>query len=113
VPYEMEEAGRIDGCSRLQVLTKLILPVSKPGIASMAILAFNHCWNEFLMAMILIKDDSFRTLPIGLQNYMQENSTEWGSIMAAATLMIIPVLAFLNILSKNIVGGLTLGTVKG
>jgi ABC-type glycerol-3-phosphate transport system permease component len=113
VPYEMEEAGRIDGCNRFQVLLKLVVPVSKPGIASTAILAFNQCWNEFLMAMILIKNDSYRTIPIGLQNYMQENSSDWGSIMAAATLMIIPVMLFLNVLQKNIVGGLTLGTVKG
>jgi len=113
VPYEMEEAGRIDGCTRIQVLFKLVLPVSKPGVASMAILAFNHCWNEFLMAMILIKNDAYRTMPIGLQNYMQENVSDWGSIMAASTLMIIPVLAFLNVLQKNIVGGLSLGTVKG
>lgn len=113
VPHEMEEAGRIDGCNRMQVLIKLVIPVSKPGIASTAILAFNQCWNEFLMAMILIKNDSYRTMPIGLQNFMQENSSDWGSILAAATLMIIPVLLFLNVLQKNIVGGLTLGTVKG
>jgi multiple sugar transport system permease protein len=113
VPQEMEEAGRIDGGSRMQILFRLVLPVSKPGIASTAILAFNQCWNEFLMAMILIRDDALRTIPIGLQNYMQENVADWGAIMAASTLMIIPVLIFLNVLQKNIVSGLTLGAVKG
>lgn len=113
VPYDMEEAGRIDGCNKLQVLLRLVVPVAKPGIASTAILAFNHCWNEFLMAMVLIKKDAYRTMPIGLQNYMQENVNDWGSIMAASALMIIPVLAFLNILQKNIVSGLTMGMVKG
>lgn len=113
VPYEMEEAGRIDGCNRFQTITRIVVPVSKPGIASSAILAFNHCWNEFLLAMILIKKDNLRTMPVGLNNYMQENAADWGSIMAAATLMLIPVLLFLNVLQKNIVGGLTVGSVKG
>ncbi len=113
VPYEMEEAGRIDGCNRLQVILWLVIPVSRPGIASALVLAFNFCWNEFLVAMLLIKNDAYRTMPIGLNNYMQENGSDWGSIMAAATLMIIPVLLFLNVLQKHIVSGLTLGAVKG
>lgn len=113
VPYEMEEAGRIDGCNRLQVLFRLVIPVAKPGIASAAILAFNNCWNEFLIALLLVKKDSHRTMPIGLHNYMQENNTDWGLIMAASVLMIIPVLLFLNVLQKHIVGGLTMGAVKG
>lgn len=113
VPIEIEEAGRIDGCTRMQVIMKLVLPVCKPGVASALILAFNNCWNEFLIAMLLIKKDAYRTMPIGLHNFMQENSTDWGSIMAAATLMIIPVLLFLNVLQKHIVGGLTMGSVKG
>ncbi|MFA9381527.1 MAG: carbohydrate ABC transporter permease [Acetanaerobacterium sp.] len=113
VPYEIEEAGRIDGCNRLQVLVRLVLPVSRPGIATAMILAFNFCWNEFLIALLLIKKDGFRTMPIGLHNYMQENNTDWGAIMAASALMIIPILLFLNVLQKHIVGGLTLGSVKG
>jgi ABC-type glycerol-3-phosphate transport system permease component len=113
VPYEMEEAGRIDGCSRMQVIFRLVLPVSIPGLASTLILAFNHCWNEFLMAMLLTKTDAYRTIPTGLHNYMQENVSAWGAILAASTLMIIPVLLFLNVLQKNIVSGLTLGSVKG
>jgi ABC-type glycerol-3-phosphate transport system permease component len=113
VPYEMEEAGRIDGCSRMQVILRLVLPVSMPGVASSLILAFNHCWNEFLMAMLLTQSDANRTIPIGIHNYMQENTTDWGAVLAASTLMIIPVLLFLNVLQKHIVSGLTLGSVKG
>ncbi|MGE5614992.1 MAG: carbohydrate ABC transporter permease [Bacillota bacterium] len=113
VPHEMEEAGRIDGCNRLQVIIRLVLPISRPGIASAAILAFNHCWNEFLIALLLIKKDVYRTMTIGLHNYMQENNTDWGLIMAASVLMIIPILLFLNVLQKHIVSGLTMGAVKG
>jgi multiple sugar transport system permease protein len=113
VPYEMEEAARIDGCNRFQVLLKIVVPVSSPGIASSMVLAFNYSWNEFLIAVLLIKNDFFRTMPIGINNYVQENVSDWGAIMAAATLMIIPVLAFLNVLQKHIVGGLTMGSIKG
>jgi multiple sugar transport system permease protein len=113
VPYEMEEAGRIDGCNRLEVIVRLVLPVAAPGIATALVLAFNHCWNEFLIALLLIKEDIHRTMPIGLNNYVQENISDWGSIMACATIMLIPVLLFLNILQKHIVSGLTMGSVKG
>lgn len=113
VPVDMEQAGRIDGCNRLQVLFRLVIPIARPGIASAAILAFNHCWNEFLIALLLVKNDVHRTMPIGLHNYMQENNTDWGAIMAASVLMIIPILLFLNVLQKHIVGGLTMGAVKG
>jgi multiple sugar transport system permease protein len=113
VPYEIEEAGRIDGCSRMQAILWLVIPVSKPAIASSMILAFNHCWNEFLLAMLLVKNETSRTIPVGLHNYMQENISDWGSILAAAALMIIPVLLFLNVLQKHIVSGLTMGSVKG
>jgi ABC-type glycerol-3-phosphate transport system permease component len=113
VPYEMEEAGRIDGCSRIQTIMWLVIPISKPGIASSMILAFNYCWNEFLLAMLLVRSKTFQTIPVGLHTYMQENTSDWGSILAASALMIIPVLLFLNVLQKHIVSGLTLGSVKG
>ena len=113
IPTELEEAGRIDGCTRFGVLWHLVLPVSKPGIASVAILAFNHAWNEFLLAMLFIRTDRYRTVPVGLHNFAGENSMDWGSIMAASVLMLVPILLFLNILQKHIVGGLTIGSVKG
>jgi len=113
IPTDIEEAGRIDGCNRFQVITKIVFPIAKPGIASVMILAFNHAWNEFLIALLLIRTDSYRTIPIGLHNFVQENHTDWGAIMAASTLMLIPILLFLNIVQKHIVSGLTMGAVKG
>ncbi|MCL2250242.1 MAG: carbohydrate ABC transporter permease, partial [Oscillospiraceae bacterium] len=101
IPNDIEEAGRIDGCNRFQVITKLVLPIAKPGIASVMILAFNHAWNEFLIALLLIRTDGYRTIPIGLHNFVQENHTDWGAIMAASTLMVIPVLLFLNIRKRK------------
>lgn len=113
IPFEIEEAGTIDGCSRLQCLFQLVLPVSGPGLASVAIFAFNYCWNEYLLGSLLLKTDGLRTLTIGLQSFMQENTTDWGSLMAASTLAIVPVLIFLIFMQKHIVSGLTAGTVKG
>lgn len=113
IPYELEESGRIDGCSRFQCLYKIILPVAGPGVSSVAIFAFNYCWNEYLLASLLLKTDELRTLPLGLQNFMQEQTTDWGSLMAASTLALVPVLIFLIFMQKHIISGMTAGAVKG
>lgn len=113
IPAEIEEAGTIDGCSRLQCLFLLVLPVSGPGLAAVAIFAFNYCWNEYLLGSLLLKTDSLRTLPVGLQSFMQEHTTDWGSLMAASTLAVVPVLFFLVFMQKYIVTGVTAGSVKG
>lgn len=113
IPYELEESGRIDGCSRIQCLYKIVLPVAGPGVSSVAIFAFNYCWNEYLLGSLLLKTDKLRTLPIGLQNFMQEQTTDWGSLMSASTLAIIPALIFLVFMQKYIIAGMTAGSVKG
>ncbi|MBU3875176.1 carbohydrate ABC transporter permease [Faecalicatena sp. AGMB00832] len=113
IPYELEESGRIDGCSRLQCLYKLIVPVAGPGISSVSIFAFNYCWNEYLLGSLLLKTDGLRTLPIGLQNFMQEQTTDWGSLMSASSLAILPVLIFLIVMQKQIISGMMAGSVKG
>lgn len=113
IPTELEEAGKIDGCSRIQSMILLVLPVAGPGVASVAIFAFNYCWNEYLLGSLLLKTDNLRTMTIGLQNFMQENTTDWGSLMAASSLSLIPVLLFLVLMQKNIIAGMTTGSVKG
>lgn len=113
IPYELEESGRIDGCSRLQCLYKLVIPVAGPGVSSVTIFAFNYCWNEYLLGSLLLKSDGLRTLPIGLQNFMQEQTTDWGSLMSASTLAIVPVLIFLIFMQKHIISGMMAGSVKG
>lgn len=113
IPYELEEAGRIDGCSRLQCLYKIVMPISGPGISSVGIFAFNYCWNEYLLGSLFLKTDGLRTLPLGLQNFMQEQTTDWGSLMAASSLALVPVLIFLIFMQKHIIAGMTAGSVKG
>lgn len=113
IPRELEEAGKIDGCNRIQCLFRIILPISGPSIASVAIFAFNYCWNEYMLGSIFLKNDALKTIPIGLQSFILENSTDWGSLMAASTIAIIPVIIFLTFLQKYLVQGLTDGAVKG
>ena len=113
IPVELEEAGIIDGCSQFQSFYLLVLPVSSPGVAAIAIFSFIFCWNEYLLASIFLKQDSLRTLPIGLQTFIQQYTSAWGSLMAASTLTIIPTVIFLIFMQKYIVQGLTAGAVKG
>ena len=113
IPVEMEEAGVIDGCSRWQVFWRLVLPLSKPGVASAAIFTFINSWNEYMMANIFVKNDNMRTLPVGLAMYIQQFTSEWGSLMAASTITLIPAALFLIFAQKYVVQGLTAGAVKG
>lgn len=112
-PIEVEESGAIDGCTRFQIFYKLIVPISSPGIASAAVFNFIYCWNEYTFANVFLKNDNVRTLPVGLSYFIQQFTSEWGSLMAASTLTIIPVAFFLVFMQKYVVQGLTAGTVKG
>ncbi len=113
IPLEMEEAGVIDGCSRWQVFYRLILPLSKPGISSAAIFTFINSWNEYMIANIFVKSNTIRTLPIGLTMFIQQFTSEWGSLMAASTITLLPAAMFLIFAQKYVVQGLTAGAVKG
>lgn len=112
-PIEIEESGVMDGCSSFQVFYKLIVPISSPGIASTAIFNFIYCWNEYTFANVFLKNDNIRTLPVGLAYFIQQFTSEWGSLMAASTITIIPVAFFLIFMQKYVIQGLTAGAVKG
>lgn len=113
IPKELEEAAKIDGCNQLQALIKVILPLAAPGIAATGIYAFIMSWNEFVLASILTNSDSARTLPIGLTEFSSMFEVDWGSTMAAATLISIPVILFFLWLQKYFIQGLAQGSVKG
>ena len=113
IPVEMEEAGRIDGCNRWQIFWRLVLPLSKPGIASAAIFTFINSWNEYMIANIFVKSNGMRTLPLGLTMFIQQFTSEWGSLMAASTITLLPAALFLIFAQKYVVQGLTAGAVKG
>ena len=113
VPYEMEESGLIDGCSPIQCMMKLVLPVSITGIVTVGIFTFLNVWNEYTFANIFVTSPEKITLTVGLQKYVSKNLNSWGQMMAASTLGIVPSIIFLLFAQKHIVRGLTSGAVKG
>lgn len=112
VPKDLEEAARMDGCSRFSAFTHIILPVMKPGIAITALFSFIASWNEFLFALLLTSERS-KTAPIVIAEFNSVYGLAWGPMTAAAVLYSLPVILVTLILQKQIIGGLTFGAVKG
>lgn len=112
VPREIEQAALIDGCSVGGVLLRIITPLTAQGIAATAILAFISSWNNFLFALVL-SNDRTKTLPVAVLGYIGYNSIEWGTLMAAATLITLPVLVLALCVQRYIVRGLVAGAVAG
>ncbi|MDP9588771.1 carbohydrate ABC transporter permease [Shinella oryzae] len=115
LPVELEEAALIDGCSRLRILTHVLLPLMWPAIASTGLLAFILSWNEFLFALTFILTDENRTVPvaIGLLTGSSRYEVPYGLLMAASVTVTLPLLVLVLIFQRKIVAGLTTGSVKG
>jgi multiple sugar transport system permease protein len=113
VPMEIEEAALIDGCSRLQALRKVVLPLAAPGILTAALLVFIHAWNEFFFALIILTDPRVQTLPVGIALFPGEYTMPWGEIAAACTMATLPLIALTLLFQRGIVRGLAAGAVKG
>jgi multiple sugar transport system permease protein len=113
VPRELDKAALIDGCTRLQVLIRIIFPVAAPGIFSTLLLAFIFAFNEFLFALMLTTDHSARTIPVGISLFEGlHGQLPYGEIMAAASVSIIPVVILTLVFQRRIIQGLTQGAVK-
>jgi multiple sugar transport system permease protein len=110
---ELEEAARIDGASRLQALWFILLPLIAPGIASVGILTFTACWNEYLVALVLNPNPEFRTLPVAVTFLQVADESPIGLIMAYSSIGAIPILILFFIGQRFIVEGLQTGAVKG
>lgn len=115
LPQELEEAALIDGCSRLRILTHVLLPLMGPAIASTGLLAFILAWNEFLFALTFILTDENRTVPVamGLLTGSSRYEYPFGQVMAASVTVTLPLLVLVLIFQRKIVAGLTAGAVKG
>ena len=112
VPIEIEKAALIDGCSLPGVLLRIIVPLTAQGIAATGILAFIASWNNFLFALVLANDNT-KTLPVAVLGYIGYNSIQWGTLMAAATFITLPVLVLALFVQRYIVRGLVAGAVNG
>lgn len=113
VPRELEEASWIDGASRFTTFWKVLFPLVAPGLVATSIFSFITAWNEFIFAFTFLDDQTKYTLPIMLQFFFGRSGNAWGPIMAASTLLTIPVIAFFLIVQRRMVSGLTAGAVKG
>jgi len=113
IPQEIAEAAMIDGCSRLQVITKIILPLSTPAIAATAVYAFILAWNNVLFPLVLVTREELRLMPIALLLYMKADFVPWDRLMAACCIASLPPTLLFFSIQRYIVGGLTAGAVKG
>jgi ABC-type glycerol-3-phosphate transport system permease component len=112
IPRELEEAAQVDGCTKLGALRRILLPLSGPGIAAVVIFSFLQSYNEFFIASIFLRDVGVMPVPVGIQMFMQQYSTDWGSLMAAATVTMIPTFVLFLFVQKHIAYGAAAGGVK-
>ena len=111
IPKEVDEAASVDGASVFKTFVRINLPIAVPGISVSAILVFVACWNELLFAQILTRSEAI-TGPVVALGYMSGYDIRWGPMMATSTLVVLPILLFAAILSKNLVRGLAMGAIK-
>ncbi len=114
IPAELEDAARVDGCGRWQILFRVVLPVALPGIFSVLLLAFIFALNEFMFALMLTSDYHARTIPVGIAMFQGlHGQTPWGNIMAGAVVTTLPIVILTVLFQRRIISGLTQGAVKG
>ncbi len=113
VPVEVEEAAYVDGCGWGQMFLRVLLPLVAPGLVATSVFSFITAWNEFIFALTFLQDDDKYTVAVGLQKFFGEHTADWGPIMAASTLITVPVVVFFLLVQRNLVSGLAAGAVKG
>jgi N,N'-diacetylchitobiose transport system permease protein len=113
VPRELEEAAAIDGASRWQAFWRILLPLVAPGLVATSIFAFITAWNELIFALTFISTEDRYTLPVAMTYFFGRDDTAWGAVMAASTLLTLPVMIFFVLVQRRMVSGLVSGAVKG
>ncbi len=113
IPKELEEAAMIDGCTRPQALVRVILPLTLPGMGATLGFVFTAAWSELLFSLMLISNESKMTFPVGLLSFVSKFAVDWGQMMAAAVMALIPACLFFAFIQRYLVQGLTAGAVKG
>ena len=112
IPRVLDEAARIDGCSTIDIVFKVIVPVAVPGIVTVAITAFIATWEEFLFSSVLMTTDKLKTVQVGVAGFFGEYSTDWSLVMAASTLAAVPTILLFFFVQKRLVSGMSAGSVK-
>ncbi len=112
IPREIEEAAAVDGCSRLQALARVVLPLSLPALVTAVIFAFIAAWNEYIVALTLMTDPDKKPLTVGITSYVTAYVQHWNDLFAASVIAIVPVVVLFALIERHLVGGLTAGSVK-
>ncbi len=113
IPIDLLEASRIDGATEFQILTRVVIPLSKPALLTVAIFSGMFAWNDFLGPLIYLNSESSKTLALGLQSLVTQFNAEWGMLMAAGAVMIIPILVVFFFAQRYFIEGITLSGTKG
>jgi raffinose/stachyose/melibiose transport system permease protein len=113
IPIELEEAALIDGSSMVRTMFTIIMPLCSPVLATVVILTFMNTWNEFPFALVLIRDNAYKTIPIGLRNFQGAYTAQYTQFMAGMAVSLIPVMIVYCLFYKKIIVGMTAGTIKG
>lgn len=113
IPWELEESAMIDGCSRLRSFFSVIFYVAKPGLFVTALFCFMSSWDEYMYASIFINTTLKKTIQVGMQDFIGQYSVDWGLLMSAVVISLVPILLFFALVQKNLVEGLSAGAVKG
>ncbi|WP_249714359.1 carbohydrate ABC transporter permease [Rhizomonospora bruguierae] len=113
VPRDLEEAAEMDGASRWQTFWRVLLPLVAPGLVATSIFSFITAWNELIFALTFLSDEGKYTLPVAMTFFFGRDDTAWGAVMAASTLLTLPVMVFFLVVQRRMVSGLVSGAVKG
>jgi multiple sugar transport system permease protein len=113
IPNELSDAARIDGCTEFGTYLRVVLPLAKPALATVALFTFIGTWNDFLGPLLYLSDDRSYTLSLGLQRFVSQHGAEWGMLMAASTIMTLPIIVVFFFAQRTFIQGVTLTGIKG
>ncbi|GAA0560383.1 carbohydrate ABC transporter permease [Actinomadura livida] len=113
IPAELEEAAIMDGCTRFGFFWRILLPMARPAIGTVSVLAIVTSWNNFFLPLLVLADEKWHTIPVGIQQFQGQYSTDYAMVMAYIVLAMIPALLFYAVAERQLIGGLTAGATKG
>jgi multiple sugar transport system permease protein len=113
IPDELLDSARIDGASEWKIFWKIIVPLSRPALAAMAIFTFTYVWEDFLWPLIVISSPDHYTAPLGLALFVTKNRTSWDMLLAGSVIATIPMIVAFLVFQRHLIKGLTVGAVKG
>jgi raffinose/stachyose/melibiose transport system permease protein len=113
IPREVEEAATIDGCSTFGFFWRILLPMARPALATVSVLTIVASWNNFFLPLVIFNDPSWWTVPLGVQQFYGQYSSDTARVLAYVVLAMVPALAFYAVAERQLIGGLTAGATKG